>query len=34
MKKFIGKTVTGKVVSVHSGSNKDLSKEAWSDPVT
>ena len=28
MKKFIGKTVTGKVVSVHSGSNKDLSKEA------
>mgnify|MGYP001160774674 FL=1 len=28
MKTFIGKSLAGKVVSVHSGSNEDLSKEA------
>ncbi len=28
MKKFPGKTLAGKVVSVHSGNNQDLSKEA------
>ena len=28
MKKFTGKSLAGKVVSVHSGSNEDLSKEA------
>jgi hypothetical protein len=28
VKKFIGKSLAGKVVSVHSGSNEDLSKEA------
>ena len=27
MKKFLGKTVTGKVISVHSGDNENLSKE-------
>ena len=27
MKKFIGKTMAGKVVSVHMGNNEDLSKD-------
>ena len=27
MKKFLGKTLTGKIVSLHSGSNDDLSKQ-------
>ena len=28
MKTFIGKTLTGKVVSLHKGDNEDLSKQA------
>ena len=28
MKKFLGKTLMGKVVSVHTGNNEDLSKQS------
>jgi hypothetical protein len=28
MKQFIGNTLVGRIVSVHSGNNEDLSKEA------